>query len=134
MIEQNEEYRYSFSFTQEDVIKFAEVTGDNNPIHLDADYAAKTPFSQPIMHGFLAGSIFSKVFGTMFPGEGSIYMKQSMEFRRPMFVNKEYEAVFTVTEVNREKHRAIVNTSIVSKEDGKETLKGEAMVMNKEKI
>ena len=134
MIEQNEEYRYSFSFTQEDVIKFAEVTGDNNPIHLDADYAAKTPFSQPIMHGFLAGSIFSEVFGTMFPGEGSIYMKQSMEFRRPMFVNKEYEAVFTVTEVNREKHRAIVNTSIVSKEDGKETLKGEAMVMNKEKI
>lgn len=134
MIEQNEEYRYSFSFTQEDVIKFAEVTGDNNPIHLDADYAAKTPFSQPIMHGFLAGSIFSKVFGTMFPGEGSIYMKQSMEFRRPMFVNKEYEAVFTVTEVNREKHRAIVNTSIVNKEDGKETLKGEAMVMNKEKI
>lgn len=134
MIEQNEEYRHTFSFTQEDVIKFAEVTGDNNPIHLDADYAAQTPFAEPIMHGFLAGSIFSKVFGTMFPGEGSIYMKQSMEFRRPMFVGKEYEAVFTVAEVNREKHRAIVNTSIVNKEDGKETLRGEAMVMNKEKI
>lgn len=134
MIEQNEEYRHAFSFTQDDVVKFAEVTGDNNPIHLDAGYASQTPFSQPIMHGFLAGSIFSKVFGTMFPGEGSIYMKQTMEFRRPMFVDKEYEAVFTVTEVNREKHRAIVSTSIVNKDDGKETLRGEAMVMNKEKI
>ena len=63
MIEQNEEFRHTFSFTQEDVIKFAEVTGDKNPLHLDADYAAKTPFSQPIMHGFLAGSVFSKIFG-----------------------------------------------------------------------
>ncbi|HAS40321.1 MAG TPA: dehydrogenase [Microscillaceae bacterium] len=134
MIEQNDEFRHSFSFTQEDVAKFAEVTGDNNPIHLDADYAAKTPFSQPIMHGFLAGSIFSKVFGTMFPGEGTIYMKQTMEFRRPMFVDKTYEAVFTVAEVNKEKHRAVVTTKIVNKEDGKETLKGEALVMNTEKI
>lgn len=134
MIEQNDEFRHAFSFTQEDVVKFAEVTGDNNPIHIDADYAAKTPFAQPIMHGFLAGSIFSKVFGTMFPGEGTIYMKQTMEFRRPMFVGKTYEAVFTVTEVNKEKHRAVVSTVIVNKEDGKETLKGEALVMNKEKI
>ncbi|WP_299454950.1 MaoC family dehydratase [uncultured Microscilla sp.] len=134
MIEQNEEYRHSFSFTQDDVIKFAEVTGDKNPLHLDADYAANTPFSQPIMHGFLAGSIFSKVFGTLFPGEGTIYMKQTMEFRRPMFVNKEYEAVFKVTDINREKHRAVISTSIVNKEDGKEAVNGEAMLMNKGSI
>lgn len=134
MIEQNEEFRHTFSFTQKDVIKFAEVTGDNNPIHLDADYAAKTPFSQPIMHGFLAGSVFSKIFGTLFPGEGTIYMKQCMEFRRPMFVNKEYEVVFTVTEINRDKHTALLNTSIIDKETKKETVKGDAMVMNKGKI
>lgn len=134
MIELNKEYTHSFSFSQEDVIQFAQVTGDHNPVHLDEAYAAQTLFKKPIMHGFLGGSIFSKVFGTLFPGEGSIYLKQSMEFLRPMYVDQEYEAIFTVKEIYKEKNRALIETKIIDKTTKKETIRGEASVMNKDKI
>src|SRR6478735_2495722 len=111
-------YTHEFSFSQEEVNRFAEVTGDRNPIHTDAEYAATTMFKKPIMHGFLGGSIFSKVFGTLFPGEGTIYLKQTMAFVKPMFVDTAYEAVFMVKEVQGEKHRALVETLIVEKETG----------------
>jgi len=134
MIDVNQTYRTTFTFSQEQVAQFAQVTGDNNPIHLDADYAAKTVFKQPIIHGFLGGSVFSRVFGTQFPGEGSVYLKQSMEFLRPMLVNTEYEAVFTVREVNRDKHQAVVATEIFDKSRNKLVLRGEATVMHPDKI
>ncbi|MES2734235.1 MAG: MaoC family dehydratase [Bacteroidota bacterium] len=134
MIEENEIYQTSFTISQEQVARFAEVTGDDNPLHLDKEYAAKTAFKQPIIHGFLGGSIFSKVFGTQFPGEGTIYLKQSMEFLRPMLVDTEYEAVFTVKEINREKHQALVATEVFDKSLKKLVLKGEALVRNAEKL
>ncbi|MDZ4839731.1 MAG: MaoC family dehydratase [Bacteroidota bacterium] len=130
MIEQGQIYRHDFKFTQEEVALFAQVTGDKNPIHLDAEYAATTMFKVPIVHGFLGGAIFSKVFGTLFPGEGTIYLKQSMAFVKPMYVDTDYEAVFTVIEVNKEKHRATVETILQGKKDGEATVKGEATVMN----
>ena len=123
-------FTHEFSYTQEEVNLFAQVTGDNNPIHTDAEYAATTMFKKPIMHGFLGGSIFSKVFGTLFPGEGTIYLKQSMSFVKPMFVDTMYVATFTVKEVHAEKNRAIVETIISEKETGDATIKGEAVVMN----
>lgn len=134
MIDLGTTYRHSFSFTQQEVEKFAEVTGDKNPVHLDEKYAAGTMFKRPIMHGFLGGSIFSKVFGTLFPGEGTIYLKQSMSFLKPMYVNTEYEAVFTVKDLNREKHRIHVETKIIEKATGAETITGEATVLNVDKI
>ena len=82
------------------------------------------------MHGFLGGAIFSKVFGTLFPGEGTIYLKQSMAFVKPMFVDTEYEAVFTVRELIKEKNRAIIDTIINEVSTGDATIKGEATVMN----
>lgn len=134
MIQQGQEYKHEFQFSQEDVANFANVTGDKNPIHLDEGYAANTMFKKPIMHGFLGGSIFSKVFGTLFPGEGTIYLKQSMAFTKPMFVDMPYEAVFTVREVTPEKNRAVIETIIREAESGDVTIKGEAVVMNSEKI
>jgi acyl dehydratase len=134
MIEQNTTYSHTFRFTQQEVELFAQVTGDKNPVHLDADYAAKTMFKRPIMHGFLGGSVFSKVFGTLFPGEGTIYLKQSMAFMRPMFVDTDYEVKMTVKEVNKEKHRATVETVIVDKTTGDVVINGEATVMNTEQI
>jgi acyl dehydratase len=130
MIQLNQVYRHEFNFSQAEVVKFAEVTGDHNPIHLDAEYAKNTVFKQPIMHGFLGGSVFSKVFGTLFPGEGSVYLRQSMEFLRPMLAGQTYEAVFTVKEINAEKHRAVIETIIYDKTTQKATLKGEAEIMN----
>jgi acyl dehydratase len=134
MINVNDTYVHEFSFSQEDVNKFAEVTGDKNPVHLNPDYASKTMFRRPIMHGMLSASLFSKVFGTLYPGEGTIYLKQSLNFLKPMYVDTKYEAVFTVKEVIREKHRALFDTIIREKESGQICTSGEALVMNTEKI
>lgn len=129
MFDTNQEYTHEFSFSQEEVNRFAEVTGDKNPVHTDADYAAKTMFKRPIMHGMLSASLFSKVFGTLFPGEGTIYLKQSLNFLKPMYVDTKYQAVFTVKDVMRDKNRAVVET-IIKNPDGLVCTSGEATVMN----
>ena len=134
MIEAGQIYKYSFTFSQTQVEEFARVTGDHNPIHLDEAYAATTPFKKPIIHGFLGGSVFSKVLGTLFPGEGTIYLKQTMEFLRPMFVETTYEAILEVKEVEKEKNKALIQTNIIDTTAQKIVLRGEAAVMNKEKI
>ena len=129
MITLNEVYKHPFSFTQEEVQMFADVTGDKNPVHTDKDYAAKTMFKRPIMHGMLGASLFSKVFGTIFPGEGTIYLKQSLTFLKPMFVDTPYEAIFTVKDIIKDKNRAIIETQIYDKH-GVVCTQGEATVMN----
>ena len=134
MISKDQVYLHEFKFTQEDVNRFAEATGDKNPVHLDAEYASKTMFKKPIMHGMLSASLFSKVFGTLFPGEGTIYLKQSLSFMRPMFVDTDYVAEFTVKEIIMEKNRAIVETVIKDKLTQQVCTSGEATVMNTEKI
>ena len=133
-LNEKDEYRLTFSYSQAQVDRFAEVTGDNNPLHLDEEYAATTMFKRPIMHGFLGGSVFSKIFGTLFPGEGTIYMNQTMNFMRPMFVDTDYEAVMTITEINREKNRAKVQTQVIDKTSGKVTIDGEATVINPNRL
>lgn len=134
MIKVNEVYSHGFNFSQEEVNRFAEVTGDKNPVHTDAAFAAKTMFKKPIMHGMLGAALFSKVFGTLFPGDGTIYLKQSLSFLKPMYVDVDYEAVFTVKEVIGNKNRAIVETLIKDKTTGLVCTSGEALVLNVDKI
>ena len=129
-ITQGSVYEEYFSYTQEQVNQFADVSGDKNPIHIDAAYAAKTVFKRPVVHGFLGGSVFSKVLGTTFPGEGTIYMKQEMAFRRPMFVAQQYKAHFEILEHDPEKHRALIAT-VVEDMEGNPVITGEALVQNK---
>ena len=123
-------YEYEFSFSQEAVRLFAQVTGDNNPIHLDSDYATATPFKRPIMHGFLSGSVFSKVFGTIYPGEGTIYLKQEMIFKRPMFVDINYVAKFLIVALDPQKFKLEIECKVVDA-DGKVCIDGKADLMNK---
>jgi acyl dehydratase len=134
MLEIGQTYSHDFKFTQEEVDRFAEVTGDKNPVHLDADFAAKTLFKKPIMHGMLGAALFSKVFGVLFPGEGTIYLKQSLNFLRPMYVDIDYVAVFTVKEVDKVKHTAVIETVIKNKTKGSVCTSGDASVMNVDKI
>jgi acyl dehydratase len=133
MFQLNEVFTHKFQFSQEEVNAFAKVTGDNNPVHTDAAYAAKTMFKKPIMHGMLSASLFSKVFGTLFPGEGTIYLKQSLSFLKPMYVDTPYEAVFTVKEVIKDKNRAVVET-LIKNPDGLVCTSGEATILNVDKI
>ena len=128
----NQTFSTNFSFSQQDVADFARVTGDNNPVHLDEEFASKTIFKTRIMHGMLGACVFSKVFGTLFPGEGTIYLSQSVNFLKPMYVDVIYEAHFEVMEI-LEKNRARISTSILTNE-GKKVVVGEAIVMNFEKI
>ncbi|MES2794671.1 MAG: MaoC family dehydratase [Bacteroidota bacterium] len=134
MIELGTIFKHQFSFSQDDVILFAKVSGDNNPLHLDADFAATTQFKRPIIHGALASSVFSKVMGTMFPGFGSVYLKQSSEYLRPMFVETAYEAVFKVIAINAEKHIADISCEIFDLSTGKRTTNGLAVILNVEKF
>ncbi|MEL6254935.1 MAG: MaoC family dehydratase [Bacteroidota bacterium] len=133
-IQEGQVYEEEFSFGQEEVDQFAKVSGDDNPIHIDAAYASETKFKKPIMHGFLAGSVFSRLIGTKFPGEGTVYLKQSMVFRRPMYVDVTYKAILTVNMTNENRHIAQIETKIIGIEDGKAYLTGEAQVMNAERI
>jgi len=127
-------YSHDFQFSQAEVERFAEVTGDKNPLHIDAEFATKTIFKQPIMHGFLGGSVFSKIFGTLFPGMGTIYMSQTMQFMRPMFAGTAYRCEVKVTEVHEEKHRGKLETRIVDAESGKVCVQGEAELMHRERF
>lgn len=126
-------YEEKVRFTQANVDKFAEISGDNNPIHINPEYAAKTPFGKPIVHGFFAGAVFSKVFGTQWPGEGTIYMFQDMAFRAPVFVENDYVAKFEIIEVNEEKHRGVIKCTLEDA-DGRQLIIGQAKLMHTEKF
>ncbi|HEX7014863.1 MAG TPA: MaoC family dehydratase [Cyclobacteriaceae bacterium] len=128
--EVGETFTNEFTFSQADVERFAEVTGDVNPVHLDADFAATTPFKRPVLHGFLSGSVFSKVFGTVFPGPGTVYMSQDMTFRRPMYPGERYVAIFTIRETDPPKGILVIEGRIAD-EKGKVCLEGVGRLMNK---
>lgn len=127
-------FTHAFTFSQDDVEAFARVTGDNNPLHLDADFAATTAFKRPIIHGMLGASVFTKVLGTQFPGFGSVYLGQTLTFMRPMFVETPYEAIFTINSINPEKHTAEIRTEILDSQTRKVTTRGVATLMNTEKF
>ncbi|PWJ57537.1 acyl dehydratase [Dyadobacter jejuensis] len=127
-------FEHSFRFTQEQVVRFAELTGDDNPLHLDAEYAATTLFKRPIIHGMLGATVFTKILGTQYPGHGSIYLNQTLDFLRPMFVDTDYVAVFTIKTLNPDKHVAEITTEIKDAETKKVVTRGVATMINKEKF
>ena len=110
-----------------DIVAFADVTGDTNPVHLDADYAAATSFGQRIAHGMLSAGYISAVLGTQLPGPGAIYLSQSLRFKRPVKIGDEVVAQVTVTEIDAAK--AQVTLATVCKVNGKAVVDGEAVVM-----
>lgn len=115
------------SFSQDDVKAFADLSMDNNPIHLDKEYARNSLFKQNIVHGFLVGSLFSAIIGTKMPGEGSIYLNQTMVFRKPVYWNQSVRAVVTVEELFPEKQRVLLSTNCYD-DDGNVLIEGTALV------
>ena len=113
--------------TEEDIVKYAEVSGDTNPVHLDADYASRTIFNERIAHGMLTASFISAVFGTKLPGPGSIYVSQSLRFRAPVRIGDTVNTIVTVTSKVQEKK--FVTFSTVCEVGGKTVLEGQASLM-----
>ena len=109
-----------------DVVGFAEVTGDRNPIHLSEHFAAKTPFGTRIAHGLYTASLISAVLGTRLPGPGAIYISQTLNFRAPVKIGDTVEVKVTVAELMPEKRRARLACACTV--EGEAVLDGEALV------
>jgi len=115
-------------FSEADVRAFAALTGDENPAHLDEAYASGTMFKTRIVHGMLVSSLFSALLGTRLPGLGTIYTGQTLQFRRPVYLNELITATITVKEILMEKNRVIFECKAVN-EAGDTVLLGEATVL-----
>lgn len=116
------------TFVEEDVAEFARVSGDSNPAHMDENYAKTTQFKTRIVHGMLAGSLFSALLGTDLPGVGTIYTGQTLKFTRPVHFGEEITASVTVKELNTERNRAVFECLAVNPQ-GEPVIVGEATVM-----
>ena len=109
-----------------DVIGFAQLTGDRNPIHLSEHFAAKTPFGTRIAQGLYTASLISAVLGTRLPGPGAVYISQTLNFRAPVRIGDTVEVVVTVAELIPEKQRARLSCTCSVGDDV--VLDGEALV------
>jgi 3-hydroxybutyryl-CoA dehydratase len=116
----------SKTISSSDVVGFAEVTGDRNPVHLSEHFAAKTPFGTRIAHGLYTASLISAVLGTRLPGPGAIYVAQTLNFRAPVKIGDTVEVRVEVAELVPERRRArLTCTCSVA---GEVVLDGEALV------
>jgi|ERR1700674_3933115 3-hydroxybutyryl-CoA dehydratase len=117
---------YAKTVKSSDVVGFAEITGDRNPIHLSEHFAAKTPFRSRIAHGLYTAGLISAVIGTRLPGPGAIYISQTLYFKAPVRIGDTVEASVQVAELVKHGHRAkllckcVVGATVV--------LEGEAIV------
>ena len=118
---------YSRCISQADVEHFAEVSGDVNPLHMDAAFAERTMFGGPIVHGMYTAAMISTVIGTRLPGPGCIYMSQNLRFLAPARVGDEVVASATVVELFHEKRRARMETLCMVGDT--EVVRGEALIL-----
>jgi len=109
------------------IVAFAEISGDRNPVHLDADYAATTMFKERIAHGMLSAAYISAVFGMKLPGPGAIYMSQTLKFKAPVKIGDTVVTTVKVAELMPEKRRA--RFECVCTVNDKPVVNGEAMLM-----
>lgn len=120
-----------FLVTEEIGAAFAEVSQDNNPVHLDEAYAKKTRFGRKIAHGMLMGSYISSMIGMELPGEGTIYMKQELTFLRPVYYGDRIRVEIRVCELQEEKKRAVLSTNCYN-QNGEQVIGGSALVKPRE--
>jgi 3-hydroxybutyryl-CoA dehydratase len=118
--------------TEADIVLFAQVSGDHNPVHLDEAFAAQTPFKTRIAHGMLSAAYISAVIGTQLPGPGTIYMQQALRFKRPVKIGDEVTTIATISEIDPIKGRVSIDT--VCLVAGKPVIEGEALVIAPRKL
>ena len=115
------------AFSAQDVEQFAELSGDKNPIHLDEAYSATTIFKHRIVHGSLVSSLISSVLGNQLPGPGSIYMGQTLSFKRPVYLNDAITCTVEIFEINPDKKVYKLNT-ICTNAKGDVVVEGVAVI------
>ena len=118
---------FAKTVTEADIVLFAGVSGDTNPVHLDAEYAAGTMFKSRIAHGMLSAGFISAVFGTKLPGPGAIYVSQSLKFKAPVRIGDTVTARVEVTALVPEKKFVTFKSQCLV--GGKVVIDGEATLM-----
>lgn len=121
---------YEKTITKEMVKEFGVLTGDLNEAHFSEKYTKTTIFKKPIIHGMFVGSLFSKIFGMDYPGEGTIYTGQTLKFLKPLYPDERLTIKVTVKEIILEKNRVIFTTEVFN-ENNELALTGEATLMPK---
>src|SRR5690242_10079583 len=118
---------YTHTVTEADVVSFAAISGDHNPVHLDEVFARTTRFKGRIVHGMLSASFLSTVIAARLPGPGTIYLTQNLSFRAPVRIGDAVEARVTITDIIREKARVALKT--VCRVGDTVVIDGDALVM-----
>jgi len=115
------------TITEADILMFAAVSMDTNPVHLNAEAAADSLFKERVAHGMLSAGLISAVLGTKLPGAGTVYLSQTLRFRAPVKIGDTVTATVEVTALDEQKKRATLRT--VCTVGGKPVIEGEAVVM-----
>ena len=110
-----------------EIQSFADISGDHNPVHLDAAFAATTPFKTTIAHGMLTAAYISAIFGTDLPGPGCIYVSQTLNFRAPVRPGDEVTTLVRIVDLIGAKRRA--RFDCICSVNGKTVLEGEAILL-----
>lgn len=118
---------FSKTITEADIVLFAGLSGDTYPLHLDAEYAKTTRFGARIAHGMLSASLLSTVNATLIGIPGAIYLEQSVQFRRPVFIGDTLTARAEVVEIMPERRRLRTRTTLTN-QHGKLVIDGYAML------
>jgi 3-hydroxybutyryl-CoA dehydratase len=118
---------YEHIVTEADVVQFADISGDHNPVHLDEAYARTTRFKGRIVHGMLTASFLSTAIASRLPGPGTIYLTQNLSFRAPVRIGDKVEARITVADIIRDKARVVLKT--VCRVGDTVVIDGDALVM-----
>ncbi len=121
---------FTKTITDADVVLFAALSGDINPVHLNEEFAAKTRFGRRIAHGMLIAGMVSAVLGTKMPGTGAIYAGQTIRFTRPVYLGDTITATATIISYDRDRGKMVLET-ICRNQDGEIVLSGEADVRYK---
>lgn len=119
---------YGKTLTERDIVLFAEVSGDVNPVHLDAEFAAGTMFKERIAHGMWTGALVSAALALELPGPGTIYLGQNLSFRAPVKLGDAITVTLTVTDKKPERKAVTINCEVAN-QHGKTVAKGTAEVM-----
>ncbi len=101
---------FAKTVSEADIVLFAGVSGDTNPVHINQQFAEATPFKGRIAHGILSASFISTVLGTLLPGPGAVYISQNLRFRAPVKAGDTVVARATVKEINSERRRVVLTT------------------------
>jgi len=118
---------YARTVTEADLVLFAGISGDSNPVHMDQDYASKTQFGGRIAHGMLSASFLSTAISSKLPGPGAIYLRQNLIFRAPVRIGDTVKASVTIVDIIREKARILLKT--VCQVGETVVIDGDALVM-----